>query len=94
MICRSLVGVHVPVGVVLVENGMRPVYQLDDVGLDANVAVGTVILLLLLIRVLIAAVIVVQDLVDVDDSLAPLHIGWHIVIPTQVVHLGLPQHIR
>lgn len=85
---------HVPVGVVLVENGMRPVYQLDDVGLDANVAVGTVILLLLLIRVLIAAVIVVQDLVDVDDSLAPLHIGWHIVIPTQVVHLGLPQHIR
>jgi len=78
--------VHVPVVVVLVEIGMRPVYQLDDVGLDANVSDGE-LLVLLRSRVLLAAFIVEQDLVDVDNSLVR-HIGWHIVIPSQVAQLG------
>lgn len=83
---------HVPVVVVLVECGMRPVYQLDDVGLDANVSQGE-LLVLLRSRVLLAAIIVEQDLVDVDRSLVP-PIGWHLVIPIKVVQAGCIQRVR
>jgi hypothetical protein len=80
--CWSLVNVHGILAVVLIEFGMRPIYQFDDISLDAHILANGLALLQSWIRI---RTFIEHNLVDVDFYVR-LQSGGKESIPHQVVH--------